>query len=320
MIIEVKNLAKHFKQVQKKPGFLGSLISLVKPSYKLIKAVDDISFSINSGEFVAFLGPNGAGKTTTLKMLSGILYRTSGEANVLGFDPQKRQANYQRQISIVMGQKNQLWWDLPPIDTFELNKEIYEIPKEQYQETLAELIELLDVKEILNTQVKKLSLGQRMKCELIVSLLHKPRVIFLDEPTIGLDINTQKKVRQFLREYNQKTGATIMLTSHNMDDVSELCKRAIIIDHGHKIFDGELADLTAKYAKEKYLEIDFEKQVEKKDLEKYGKIVSANDTRVVLSVSREEHTKIAGEILSKFEVDNLDINEISLEDIVRQLF
>lgn len=319
-VITVKNLKKHFRVAQKGEGFGASLKSLVKKEYKEVKAVDSISFEIGSGELVAFLGPNGAGKTTTLKMLSGILYPTSGEASVLGFAPHNRQTEFQKQISLVMGQKNQLWWDLPPTDTFILNKDIYKIPNSQYKETLAELVDLLEVEDILNTQVRKLSLGERMKCELIASLLHRPKVIFLDEPTIGLDIAIQKKMRAFLKELNKKNNTTIILTSHYMDDVKEVCDRVILIDHGKKVFDDQISKLISDYAKHKYLKVEFEKEVSRDDLMEYGTVIEFDGFQTTLEVSRVDHAKKAAALLTNLPVANIDIKEVELEDIILQYF
>ncbi len=319
-LIKVSGLKKYFKVAQKAEGLSGSLQSLFNRKFKEVKAVDDISFDIKSGEMVAFLGPNGAGKTTTLKMLSGILYPTSGTVQVLGFTPWNRRPEFQKQISLVMGQKNQLWWDLPPTDTFLLNKDIYKIPSTKYKSTLEELIELLEVKEILDTPVRRLSLGQRMKCELIASLLHQPKVIFLDEPTIGLDIVVQKKMRKFLRQYNKKHNATIILTSHYMDDVKEICDRVILINHGQKIYDDQIKMLISEYANEKYLRVDFEEETKKDAVSKIGRIIEFDGFSATIAVPREDHAKKAAELLSTFEIDNIDIAEVELEDIIIKSF
>lgn len=319
-IIEVKNLRKYFKVPQKEQGLSASIKSLFHRKYKNVKAVDDVSFDIKEGEMVGFLGPNGAGKTTTLKMLSGILYPTDGSAYILGYKPQDRNPLFQKKIALVMGQKNQLWWDLPATDTFILQKDIYQIPKKQYQETLDELIELLDIKDILQTQVRSLSLGQRMKCELITALLHRPKVLFLDEPTIGLDIIVQKKIRAFFKEYNKKYNTTIILTSHYMDDVKEICDRVIMIDHGHKIYDGRINDLIAEYVNEKYLRVEFDSEVNKAELESIGKIIEFESMKAIIAVPREGHTRKAAEILEKFPVINLDIQDVELEDVIMKYF
>lgn len=323
-VIKIQNLKKYFKVYQKEPGLVGSIKSLWSRKYETVKAVDDISFSINQGEVVGFIGQNGAGKTTTLKILSGLLYPTEGEVSVLGFNPWDRKPEFQKQFSLVMGQKNQLWWDLPAVETFLLNKAIYEIPDEQYQKTLSKLVDLLDVSKVLNVQVRKLSLGQRMKCELIAALLHNPKVLFLDEPTIGLDVVMQKTLRDFIKEYNKEFGATIILTSHYMDDVKELCERAIIIDEGKKIFDGKLQDIIDKYAQNKILSLVFSKPVKESDLTPFGKIKElAQDGSAytaTLLVSRSEATKQAGKILSKLPVQDLNIEEPPIEAIIRQVF
>lgn len=319
-VIKVKNLKKYFRVAQKEEGLVASLISLVHKKYKEVRAVDDISFEIQPGEMVAFLGPNGAGKTTTLKMLSGILYPSEGEVTVLGYIPQKRQPEFQKQIALVMGQKNQLWWDLPPTDTFLLNKDIYSIPTAQYRSTLEELVDLLEVEDILTTQVRKLSLGQRMKCELIASLLHLPKVLFLDEPTIGLDLVIQKKIRSFLKKYNKKNDATIILTSHYMDDVKEVCDRVILIDHGHKIYDDQIEKLITDYANEKYLKIEFDREISKESLEGIGKIIEFDGLQATLAVPRKDHARKAAELLAKFDIDNIDIAEVELEDIIFKYF
>lgn len=320
IIIDVQQLSKEFSVPEKSEGFVASLKSLFNRKYKVVNAVDKISFSIAEGEMVGFLGPNGAGKTTTLKMLTGILYPTSGDVKVLGYIPTDRKEVFQKQISMVMGQKNQLWWDLPPTDGFLMNREIYDIPHDDYKQTLAELVEILDISEVMDTPVRKMSLGQRMKCELIASLLHKPKVLFLDEPTIGLDIVTQKRVREFLRRINREFNTTIILTSHNMEDVQAVCDRIIMIDHGHKVYDGAITKLISTYATEKYLQVDFENEVAKEEVEKIGRLVEFDGYKAVIAVPRAEHAKLAAELLTKFEVDNLDIQEIKLEDIILKHF
>lgn len=322
--ISVQNLKKYYKVYQKEEGLWGSIKSLWHREYEDVKAVDDISFEIQQGEMIGFIGQNGAGKTTTLKVLSGLLYPTDGSVRVLGYNPWDREAEFQKQFSLVMGQKNQLWWDLPAMETFLLNKAIYEIPDEQFQETLDKLVDILDVREILNVQVRKLSLGQRMKCELIAALLHNPKVLFLDEPTIGLDVVMQKALRDFIRKYNAEFNATIILTSHYMDDVKELCDRAIIIEKGHKIFDGELQSIIDKYARDKILSLTFTKKVSREKLEQYGTIKEFEEDgssyTATLTVPRKEATKRASEILSDLPVQDLNIEEPSIEAIIREVF
>ncbi|MEK7623660.1 MAG: ABC transporter ATP-binding protein, partial [Patescibacteria group bacterium] len=246
-IISVNNLSKTYEYYKKQPGLLNSLKSLFHREKLFTKAVKDVSFTIDEGEFVGFLGPNGAGKTTTLKMLSGIIYPTTGTASVLGYTPWKRQPVFQKQFALVMGQKNQLWWDLPAMESFLLNKEIYEVPEKQFRATLDELTELLDIGKLLDIPVRKLSLGERMKCELVAALLHSPKVLFLDEPTIGLDVVSQHNIRQFLKTYNKEKKTTIILTSHYMEDVEALCERVVIINHGALMYDGSLQQLLDKY-------------------------------------------------------------------------
>lgn len=319
-IIQVKDLSKTYEYYKKKAGLGGSLKNLFHREKLFTEAVKKVSFDIQEGELVGFLGPNGAGKTTTLKVLSGILYPTSGEVKVLGHTPWERRKEYQKQFALVMGQKNQLWWDLPAMESFILNKEIYEIDDKSFKDTLDELSELLDVKDILDVQVRKLSLGQRMKCELMAALLHKPKVLFLDEPTIGLDVVSQKKMREFVKRYNKNFKTTILLTSHYMDDIKELCERVIIIDHGQIIYDGALQSLINKYADHKLLKITFEKDVERANLEKFGEIETFENNVVNIKVPRGESAKIASQILTTLPVDDILIDEVEIEEVIREIF
>lgn len=319
-VIQVTNLKKYYQIHKKEPGLKGSVKSLFKRVYEDAKAVDGISFSIEEGELVGFIGPNGAGKTTTLKCLSGLLYPTSGEVSVLGYNPWDRKNAFLKQISLVMGQKNQLWWDLPAIETFILNREIYEIPKNQYEENLNELVKLLEVEDILKVQVRKLSLGQRMKCELIAALLHTPKVLFLDEPTIGLDVVSQKKMRDFIREYNKRRQSTIILTSHYMGDVKELCKRVLIIDKGKLIFDGLLSEITEKFADHKLITVVLNSEVDPKKLEEIAPVKDFSFPKVVFSVKRELASVTAAELLQNYPVADLNIEEVPIEDIIREVF
>jgi ABC-2 type transport system ATP-binding protein len=322
MIIQVKNLSKTYEYYKKQPGLWASVKGLFHREKLFKEAVREINFEIKEGELVGFLGPNGAGKTTTLKMLSGILYPTSGEAKVLGHIPWKREPKYQKQFALVMGQKNQLWWDLPAMESFILNKEIYEVSDADFKKNLNELVELLDIKDVLDVQVRKLSLGQRMKCELVAALLHKPKVLFLDEPTIGLDVVAQKNIRDFIKEYNRKNKTTILLTSHYMEDVKELCERVIIIDEGRIIYDGNLGSLIEKYAPYKVLKISFEGEgVKKEDVEKYGNVTDFQPSRITLQVDREKAKDVAREILSSdLPVDDILIDEVEISDVVRKIF
>jgi ABC-2 type transport system ATP-binding protein len=319
-IISLQHLKKYFKVYKKKPGLMGSIESLWHREYEEVKAVDDISFEIHQGEIVGFIGQNGAGKTTTLKVLSGLLYPTSGEVSVLGFNPWDRKPEFQKQFALVMGQKNQLWWDLPAMESFLLNKAIYEVPDEQFKKTLDKLMDLLDVRDIVNIQVRKLSLGQRMKCELIAALLHNPKVLFLDEPTIGLDVVMQKVLRDFIKAYNAEFGATIILTSHYMGDVKELCKRAIIIDHGHKIFDGELQQIIDRFARNKILSLILNEEIPLKALEKYGDVKEYEFPKATILVERSKAAKIAGKMLSELSIADVNIEEPAIEAIIREVF
>jgi ABC-2 type transport system ATP-binding protein len=319
-IISVRNLQKTYTAHKKAPGLKNSIKSLFRREKIFVPAVKGVSFEIAPGELVGFLGPNGAGKTTTLKMLSGILYPTSGEATVLGHTPWKREKAYQKQFSLVMGQKNQLWWDLPAMDSFLLNKVIYEVDDAQFDATVGQLAGLLDIKDVLDIQVRKLSLGQRMKCELIAALLHKPKVLFLDEPTIGLDVVSQQVIREFIREYNREFNTTILLTSHYMQDVEALCKRVIIIDHGSIMYDGSLADLVKNYTTSKILTVTFTKDVKPEDFEGLGTVRDFGPNRVVLEVPKTEHQKVASTILTTFPVDDILIDEVEIEEVIRHMF
>ncbi|MBI3443188.1 ATP-binding cassette domain-containing protein [Candidatus Woesebacteria bacterium] len=318
--IIVDHLVKDFEVTEKKPGLIGSISSVISPKKKDVHALKSISFNILPGELVGFIGPNGAGKTTTLKVLSGLLYPTSGFVQVLEYDPWDRRPEFLRQISLIMGQKNQLWWDLPAIETFELNRAIYEIPKREYKENLEELVTLLEVEKLLNIQVRRLSLGQRMRLELVAALLHRPKVLFLDEPTIGLDLVAQQKMRDFIYEYNQKFGATILLTSHNMDDLIDLARRVIVIDEGRILFDGALEDLVGRFAKQKIIKVTLEKEDDIQRIEQIGKIKKLAFPQVVLSVPRPAVAVAAAELLQNFPVADLTIEEIPIEDVIRKVF
>lgn len=285
------------------------------------EAVKNISFTIEEGEFVGFIGPNGAGKTTTLKMLSGILYPSSGEARVLGFVPWQRKPQFHKQIALVMGNKNQLWWELPAQDSFILNKEIYELSDSQFQKNVKELTTLLNIVHLVQVPVRKLSLGERMKAELVAALLHEPKVLFLDEPTIGLDVVSQKALRDFLVDWNQRKHTTILLTSHYMEDIKALTERVITIDHGQIIYDGRLDDLIKKFVAEKVLKITFKNgEVSRLALEGYGKIHSLEKDYAELIVSRPKITEVTKEILDRFPVDDLLVEEVKIEEVVRRIF
>ncbi|HEX5323336.1 MAG TPA: ABC transporter ATP-binding protein [Capsulimonadaceae bacterium] len=318
--IAVQDLVKTYVSTKKDPGLAGSFKALFTRATTEVHAVRGVSFSIEEGEIVGFLGPNGAGKTTTLKMLSGILFPTSGKATVLGYTPWERKNDFLKRISLVMGQKNQLWWDLPAIDSYLLLKEIYDVPAALYKERVETLSELLEVTPLLNTQVRKLSLGERMKCELIAALLYDPKVVFLDEPTIGLDVVSQKRSREFLKEYQRQTGSTIILTSHYMQDIQELCERVVIIDHGEVIFDNSLALLVERYSEHKLLTLVFERPVAREDLAPYGEITRIEGSHVTLEVPRERVASVAAQLLSKMPVEDIAIQDVEAEEIIRQIF
>ena len=318
--IEVKNLIKTYQTHRKAPGLAGSIKSFVRREYIDVEAVKEISFNLERGELVGFIGPNGAGKTTTLKVLSGLLYPTSGKVDILGYTPWTRKSKYLRQISLVMGQKNQLWWDLPSQESFTLNKEIYSVPDDQYQKTLGTLLEMLEFQKLTDIPVRKLSLGQRMKAELIAALLHSPKILFLDEPTIGLDVVVQKNLRQFIKEYNAEFQSTILLTSHYMGDVEELCQRVIVIDEGQIGYDGRLQELVKKYAPNKTITLIFLEEITRDLLEPYGKITSYDPLRVTFEVPRNQTREIASRVLQELPVDDLDIAEMPIEEIIRQVF
>lgn len=319
-IISVAHLSKTFSVYEKKPGLKASLISLVHRPQKLVNAVEDISFTIAKGELVGFIGPNGAGKTTTLKMLSGLLFPTGGHLSVLGYLPQKRQPTFLRQIGFVMGQKGSLWWELPPQETYELHRAVYQIPKSDFTQRLAYLTESLDVVKEITIPTRKLSLGQRMKCELIASLLHNPQVLFLDEPTIGLDVVMQEKIRDFIKDYNRRYHATIILTSHYMKDVEALCKRVIVIDRGRLCFDGLLAHLSTQYSKEKILKFTFTSPVATKKLSLYGTVHRQSPLEYHLHVPHPNTAQVASKILASFPVADLTIEDPPIESVIRHYF
>ena len=319
-IITVTGLKKYFRVFKRREGLIPTLGSFFKRNYTEIKAVDDLSFTIQEGELVGFIGPNGAGKTTTLKCLSGLLYPSLGLVNVLGFKPFERKNQFLKSISLVMGQKNQIWWDLPAVESFRLNKEIYELDEPTYQKNLRELSQLLEVGSQVNQPVRSLSLGQRMKMELIAALIHHPKVLFLDEPTIGLDIVMQKKMRDFIGNYNQKYQATILLTSHYMADVKELCRRIIIIDHGKLIYDGNLDKLSQKYSHHKIITAHFDNSFDRQKLSKLGEIKSIDDNKVILHIKKADARQAAVALLEKFKVRDLNIEEPELEDVISLVF
>ena len=322
-MIEVSHLTRVFRTYKKRPGFWGGVRGIFHREFEEIAAARDVSFTIAEGGFVGFLGPNGAGKTTTLKMLSGLIYPTSGTARVAGYDPTKRENAYRRLFALVLGQKNQLWWDLPAIESFNLFRAIYGIPPDQFQATLDELVDLLDVRAKLNVMVRELSLGERMKMELIAALLHRPRVLFLDEPTIGLDVVSQRAVRQFLREYNRRHRVTILLTSHYMADIKELCERAIVIHKGVKIYDGALDRLeNAGGARKKIITFLPGPGAAFPDSwqSRHGETKRAEDGKFTLCVPGENVVAVSQEILHTGPVADITIEDIPLEDVIAELF
>jgi len=318
--IVVDKLVKKFEVTQKQKGISGAFSSLLNPQKKVVDALKGVTFTLKPGELVGFIGPNGAGKTTTLKILSGLLYPTDGYVSVLGYVPWERDHKYLKKISLVLGQKNQLWWDLPAIDSMELNKVIYEIPDKEYKKRIEELTELLEVEDILSTQVRRLSLGQRMRLELMASLLHSPKILFLDEPSIGLDVIAQQKVRDFIKQYGKKTETTILLTSHNMEDIADLCKRVIVVDKGGIVFDGEIGDLKVGFVKNKLIKVTFSKEFDFKKLDEIGVVKQIDFPKVVLTVPHQAAAIAASELLQKFPVADLTIEEEHLETVIRRVF
>ena len=320
LAIEVESLCKTYRVHKRNPGLRAALGSLFHREYEAVHAVAGLSFSIAKGERVGFLGPNGAGKTTTLKMLAGLLHPSSGVVKVAGHIPQARSFDFLKRITLVMGQKQQLLWDLPPSETFALNRAVYDVPARQFNETLSELVALLEIGDIIAKPTRQLSLGERMKCELAAALLHRPEVLFLDEPTIGLDVSMQLTVREFVRSYNERYGATIILTSHYMDDVAALCPRVIVIDKGRLRFDGALASLVRAMRPDKRIVVRFERPVERRDLEALGRVVEVDDARATLQVSQLELKACAAALLAKFPVADLTIEDPPLEEVMRALF
>jgi ABC-2 type transport system ATP-binding protein len=320
--IEVQGLTKTFRTYKKEPGFKGALRGLISRKFEHTTAVKDVSFTIEAGELVGFLGANGAGKTTTLKMLAGLLHPSNGTARVLGHVPWKREDAYRRQFALLLGQKNQLWWDLPARESLELNAKIYGIAPEAFKKTVDELTALLQVGDKLNVMVRELSLGERMKFELIAALLHQPKVLLLDEPTIGLDVVSQKTVREFLREYNSTRGTTILLTSHYMVDIEALCRRVIIIDKGTLFFDGQLSAVLDRFADFKLITIQCVagQTCPREGLERFGEVVEHTGATVKFKVKRDRVIAVCKTLLDQLPVNDIDIQEVPIEDIVREIF
>ncbi len=319
-IIEAHQLTKTYTSNKRGKGFAGAIKSLIKPEKTSVNAVIDVNLTIEEGEIVGFLGPNGAGKTTTLKMLTGILYPTSGTCLVMGYRPTDRKPEMLRKLSLVMGNKQQLWWDLPAMDSFLVFKELYEVPDTLYKRRLDQLIEALQIGDKLDTQVRRLSLGERMKCELVAALLYAPKVIFLDEPTLGLDVVSQKRIREFLQELHREDGSTIVLTSHYMQDVQELCNRVVVIDHGTVFYDGSLEDLASKDSGDTLIQLVLGSDAVSDDLAKFGTVVSVDGNTACLTVARASVPAALAGILATFQVQTLSVEEPPLEDVIRRLF
>jgi ABC-2 type transport system ATP-binding protein len=317
-VVHVSELRKVFEVPEREGGLKAATKSLFKRTNRDVRAVDGISFDIAPGEIVGFLGPNGAGKTTTLKMLSGLLYVTSGEARVLGRIPSKRQRDFLSRISLVMGNRNQLQWDLPALDSFELNRSIYQIPREEFFPVRDELIDLLEVGDLVRKPVRQLSLGERMKVEIVGALLHRPQVLFLDEPTIGLDVTMQKRIREFIAEYRKRHGATVMLTSHYMADVEALCERVIVIHHGKLLFDGDLAALSDTVAAWKTIAVALENGAG--DLTSYGEVIHRDGDLVTLRVPKAETARVTARLLAEQEVLDLNVEDPPIEDVIELVF
>jgi ABC-2 type transport system ATP-binding protein len=321
--ISVSHLTRRFTTHLKQPGLSGALRGLFRREYITKTAVEDVSFEIERGEFVGFLGPNGAGKTTTLKILAGVLHPTTGEARILGHVPWKREAVLQKKFSLVLGQKNQLWWDLPAYDSFVLNRDIYDIPNAVFDAKVKELSELLDIGELLNVPVRKLSLGERMKCEIAASLLHSPEVLFLDEPTIGLDVISQVRIREFLREYNRRESITVILTSHYMGDIEALCERVIVINEGHVIFDGALQKLVESAANKRVIKLRLEREISNAEIEKLRddeSDLSCDGFSVRVAVPRDQVAARVTILLASLPVEDLTVEDIEIENVIRDLF
>jgi len=318
--IETRDLKKTYVSNKKSPGIGGGIKSLFSREKAYVEAVKGVNLSIERGEMVGFLGPNGAGKTTTLKMLSGILYPTSGYASVLGFTPSDRRPEMLRQISLVMGNKMQLWWDLPAWDSFVVLKEMYEVEEAKFRRRVDHLIDALQLTDKVNTQVRKLSLGERMKCELVAALLHAPQIVFLDEPTIGLDVVSQKRIRDFLNTLHSEDNCTLLLTSHYMQDVQELCDRVIVIDHGSMIFEGTLDSLTNRFSDVRRIRLSFSQPVEAAEIAKFGKLIGEITDNAVVEVAQKDTASATAAMLQHLPVSDVSIEQVDIEEVIRSLF
>jgi ABC-2 type transport system ATP-binding protein len=319
-VIEVRDLHKTYRVHKRPPGLAAALRSVFRRQYETVKAVDGLSFNIAEGERVGFLGPNGAGKTTTLKVLSGLLHPTAGSVLVGGHVPRHRDPRFLQLITLVMGQKQQLLWDLPPSETYAMNRALFDVPRAQADETIKTLVELLEIGDIISKPTRQLSLGERMKCELVAALLHRPRVLFLDEPTIGLDVSMQAKMREFIRDYNQRFGAAVLLTSHYMDDVVALCPRVIVIDHGRLIYDGDLKALVRRVRPDKHISVRLTSPVDRATFEKLATVVSHDSAQVVMAVPTARVNLVVRDLLANLPVGDLTIEDPPVEEVMRELF
>jgi ABC-2 type transport system ATP-binding protein len=322
MLVVVDDLVRWFRVHERAAGLRASVRGLLRRSYREVRAVDGVSFALAEGEVVGFLGPNGAGKTTTLKCLAGLLHPSSGEVRVLGRRPHLRQAELLSQVAMVMGQRNSLFWDLPASDAFEVHRTVYQVPQRVYREALDELVALLDLEPLLRKQVRVLSLGERMRCELAAALLHRPRVLFLDEPTLGLDVTSQAVLRQFLRDYNRRHGATILLTSHYMGDVTALASRVLVIDHGRLRYDGALAALVEQHTPVRRIRVRLRTGAHEgaQDVGGYGRVVEVDGPSVTIEVPREGTADVASRLLAGMPVEDVAIEDPPLEDVIRAVF
>lgn len=317
-VIKVESLTKEFKVREDIGQKLGG--NIFESKYRRVVALKSISFNISRGEFVGLVGPNGAGKTTAMKCFCGLLKPDRGEVSVLGYEPIKRSREFLKKISFIMGNRSQLWWELPARESFLLNKEIYEVSDDEYRSILSKMTDILEITDIIDIPVRKLSLGERMKCELVASLIHSPQVIFLDEPTLGLDVISQQSLRNFLREYRKKYNATIVLTSHNMQDVADLCERIIMINKGEIIYDGKLESLTSSFIRKKYLKFVLKHRASIKDISKFGEVMSFDGVEGVILIDREDPAESISKFLNSFKVIDIDVEEPSLEDVIKEVF
>ncbi len=320
-IISVKNLSKTYKTHERGEGFLNAIKSLVKRNYKYKKALRDVSIEIDEGEIVGLIGPNGAGKSTLVKALSGILYPSKGNVEVMNFVPWKDRVRYVKNIGVVFGQKSQLWWDLPAIDTFYLHKELYDIKEKDFNKRLKQMIELLDVEDIVKIPVRDLSLGERMKCEIIASLLHMPKVVFLDEPTIGVDIISKNKLREFIKKLNKENKITFIITTHDMQDIEKLCERIIIINHGELVYDGLLKEIKSKFLKTKIIDVKFDEEI--KDFNFKGcKILDKKtyEFRIEINTKKQSINNVVNYLVNKYKFEDLVISDPSIEEVIEEIY